>query len=99
MAAEDTAGGAALSLQNITKRYGDFVAARDLCIDIEPGEFVTLLGPSGSGKTTTLNMIAGFIDISDGEILLDGRPIGVLRLGAEPAGSVNSNRAGTPVSE
>jgi putative spermidine/putrescine transport system ATP-binding protein len=78
MAAEVTAVGAALNLRNITKRYGNFVAARDLCIDIEPGEFVTLLGPSGSGKTTTLNMIAGFIDISDGQILLDGRPIGDL---------------------
>ncbi len=71
--------GAALSLKGLTKRYGDFVAARDISIDIEPGEFVTLLGPSGSGKTTTLNMIAGFTEISDGEILMDERAIGDLR--------------------
>ena len=39
---------------------------------VRAGEFVTLLGPSGSGKTTTLNMIAGFTDVSTGEIMMDG---------------------------
>jgi putative spermidine/putrescine transport system ATP-binding protein len=70
---------AALSLRGLDKRYGDVVAVRDLWLDIQPGEFVTLLGPSGSGKTTTLNMIAGFVPSSAGEILMDGEPIDDLR--------------------
>jgi putative spermidine/putrescine transport system ATP-binding protein len=79
MSAEGKAVGAALSLQNLTKRYGDTVATQDVSIDIEPGEFITLLGPSGSGKTTTLNMIAGFVDLTEGEVLMDNQPIGNLR--------------------
>jgi putative spermidine/putrescine transport system ATP-binding protein len=47
----------------------------DLCLDIERGEFLTLLGPSGSGKTTTLMMLAGFEAPTSGEILLEGRPL------------------------
>lgn len=64
-----------LQLDNLCKRYGaiDAVAATNLAI--EQGEFVSLLGPSGCGKTTTLQMIAGFVDVSSGRILLDGRDI------------------------
>ena len=47
----------------------------DLDLDIERGEFLTLLGPSGSGKTTTLMMLAGFETPTAGEILLDGKPL------------------------
>ena len=42
------------------KTHNDFYAVKDCCLDIAPGEFITLLGPSGCGKTTTLRMIAGF---------------------------------------
>ncbi|KAB5624098.1 ABC transporter ATP-binding protein [Pseudomonas putida] len=64
-----------LQLDNLCKRYGaiDAVVATNLAI--EQGEFVSLLGPSGCGKTTTLQMIAGFVDVSSGRILLDGRDI------------------------
>ncbi|WP_130909122.1 ABC transporter ATP-binding protein, partial [Pseudomonas antarctica] len=64
-----------LQLNALSKRYGagDAVVATDLAV--EKGEFVSLLGPSGCGKTTTLQMIAGFVDVSSGQILLDGRDI------------------------
>ncbi|ANC04587.1 spermidine/putrescine ABC transporter ATPase [Pseudomonas putida] len=64
-----------LQLDNLCKRYGaiDAVVATNLAI--EQSEFVSLLGPSGCGKTTTLQMIAGFVDVSSGRILLDGRDI------------------------
>lgn len=65
--------GAAIELSGVTKRYGEAAPSVDrLDLDIRSGEFLTLLGPSGSGKTTTLNMIAGFADVSKGEIRMDG---------------------------
>ncbi len=59
-----------VELKNVTKRYGDAVAVRDLSLDIREGEFLTLLGPSGCGKTTTLRMIAGFVLPSSGVVWL-----------------------------
>lgn len=64
-----------LSLENLSKRFGDFVAVDSLGLDIERGEFVSLLGPSGCGKTTTLQMIAGLHQPSEGRIHLDGKDI------------------------
>ncbi|MBY8976631.1 ABC transporter ATP-binding protein [Rhodobacteraceae bacterium NNCM2] len=61
-----------VSIQNVSKFFGKFVAVENVSIDIEPGEFFCLLGPSGCGKTTLLRMIAGFETPSEGEILLDG---------------------------
>ncbi|CAH2598942.1 CP4-6 prophage; ABC transporter ATP-binding protein AfuC [Rhodovastum atsumiense] len=66
---------AALSLRSLGKRYGLASAVEDVTLDIEPGEMVVLLGPSGCGKTTTLRMIAGFVEASGGDILLDGHSI------------------------
>ena len=59
----------------VQKNYGAFQVVKDLNLDIHKGEFLTLLGPSGSGKTTTLMMLAGFENATDGEILIDDRPI------------------------
>ena len=56
----------------MTKRFGDFTAVSQMDLDIPRGEFFTMLGPSGCGKTTTLRMIAGFEDPSEGTVLLDG---------------------------
>jgi putative spermidine/putrescine transport system ATP-binding protein len=64
-----------LQLEKLTKRYAGVDAVLGVDLSIEKGEFVSLLGPSGCGKTTTLQMIAGFVDVSIGRILLDGRDI------------------------
>lgn len=66
--------GAALRLEGLTKRFGrvDNPAVDNVDLEIAPGEFMTFLGPSGSGKTTTLNMIAGFLSVTSGRILVDG---------------------------
>lgn len=64
-----------LQVQGVSKFFGNFRAVNDINLDIRNGEFLTLLGPSGSGKTTLLMMIAGFLDISKGDIALDGASI------------------------
>jgi putative spermidine/putrescine transport system ATP-binding protein len=63
-------------LANLTKHYGEVVAVAGIDLEIQPGEFFTMLGPSGSGKTTTLRMIAGFEDPSGGSVELAGRDVG-----------------------
>ena len=57
-------------LKGVRKSFGDFVALHELDLEIQEGEFLTLLGPSGCGKTTTLRLIAGFIEPTEGKILL-----------------------------
>ena len=69
---------AEVELRNVTKRFGDFTAVDDVLLQIQNGEFFSLLGPSGCGKTTTLRMIAGFELPTEGEIYLNGRPVGQL---------------------
>jgi len=64
-----------IEIRNVSKRFGDFHALRDVSVDIESGELVALLGPSGCGKTTTLRMIAGFLPPSEGTIEMDGAEI------------------------
>jgi putative spermidine/putrescine transport system ATP-binding protein len=60
----------------VRKTYdGETLVVRDFDLDVARGEFLTLLGPSGSGKTTCLMMLAGFEAVTEGEIVLDGRPI------------------------
>ncbi len=66
------AGHGAVELLNVTKRYGDVTAIKDLDLRVEDGEFLTLLGPSGCGKTTTLRLIGGFETPNRGEILIGG---------------------------
>jgi ABC-type Fe3+/spermidine/putrescine transport system ATPase subunit len=65
----------ALRLENLSQRYGDTLALKHATLDVEPGEFITLLGPSGSGKTTTLKIVAGFVQPDTGRVILDGQDL------------------------
>jgi spermidine/putrescine transport system ATP-binding protein len=62
-----------VTLTGVQKYYGDYHALRGITAEIGQGEFFSLLGPSGCGKTTLLRSIAGFEDLSEGQLLLDGR--------------------------
>jgi spermidine/putrescine transport system ATP-binding protein len=62
-------------LERVTKLFGDVAAVDDLSLDIEEGEFFSMLGPSGCGKTTTLRMIGGFEEPSYGTVYLGGRDV------------------------
>lgn len=62
-----------VQLVDVTKRYGATTAVDRFTADIADGEFITLLGPSGCGKTTTLRMVAGLVDPTDGQIRFDGQ--------------------------
>jgi len=59
-------------LKDLCKQFGDLIAVRDLTLEVQKGEFLTLLGPSGSGKTTTLRMIGGFETPTGGEVYIQG---------------------------
>jgi spermidine/putrescine transport system ATP-binding protein len=67
--------GEAIRIENVTKRFGQHVAVNDISLEIEQGEFFSMLGPSGCGKTTTLRMLAGFEVPSEGRIMLEGEPV------------------------
>ncbi|WP_120500739.1 ABC transporter ATP-binding protein [Roseovarius sp. EL26] len=62
-----------IEIQGVEKRFGSFVAVRNMNLNLREGEFFSLLGPSGCGKTTALRMIAGFQDHEEGEIRIDGQ--------------------------
>jgi len=64
-------GAPCVVLQSVTKRFGDVTAVDAIDLDIAEGEFFTMLGPSGCGKTTTLRMIAGFEEVTDGRLTID----------------------------
>ena len=64
-----------LKVENITKYYGDFKAVDDLSFTVNNGEIFGLLGVNGAGKTTTFRMIMGLLDITSGQITLDGKKI------------------------
>jgi len=78
----------AVDLAGVEKRFGDLVAVRHLDLQIEPGEFFSIIGPSGCGKTTTLRIIAGFEDPTAGRISVSGRDVTGVRPYRRPVNTV-----------
>jgi spermidine/putrescine transport system ATP-binding protein len=81
-------GSPSVELVAVTKRFDELVAVDDLTLELDPGEFFTLLGPSGCGKTTTLRMIAGFESPSEGEIRIEGADVAQLPPHRRPTNTV-----------
>ncbi|AFL69254.1 putative 2-aminoethylphosphonate ABC transporter ATP-binding protein [Sulfurospirillum barnesii] len=65
----------AITINNVTKRFDDFIALKKICLEVKKGELVCFLGPSGCGKTTLLRIIAGLEECDDGEIIQHGKVI------------------------
>ena len=61
-----------IEVKNVTKKYGKFIAVDNISFTIKEGEIIGLLGPNGAGKSTTMNMLTGFIEQTEGEIIIDG---------------------------
>ncbi|MBU0929400.1 MAG: ABC transporter ATP-binding protein [Spirochaetes bacterium] len=87
----------ALSVKNVTKRFGDFVAVDDVSLSVEDGKFFSILGPSGCGKTTLLRMIAGFYEQSGGTIELRGQDMTDVEPNKRPVNLVFQNLALFPM--
>ena len=77
-----------VELRSVSKRFGDLLAVDDLSLELTGGEFFTLLGPSGCGKTTTLRMVAGFEQPSEGEIRIEGADVAGLPAHRRPTNTV-----------
>jgi spermidine/putrescine transport system ATP-binding protein len=82
------AEGKDLHLENVTKRFGSFVAVDDLTLTVPEGSFFALLGPSGCGKTTTLRMVAGLEDPTLGRVLIGDEDVTQLRPYKRPVNTV-----------
>ncbi len=82
-----------VELHDITKRFGDYVAVDDLTLQVRDGEFFSLIGPSGCGKTTTLRMIAGFEQPTDGHIYIGGQAVEGIPAHNRPVNTVFQNYA------
>jgi ABC-type Fe3+/spermidine/putrescine transport system ATPase subunit len=79
--------------EGVFKKYGDFTAVRDLSITIESGALHFLLGPSGCGKTTTLRMLAGLENVTEGKITFDGKDVTKVPAAERGIGMVFQNYA------
>ncbi|MGK2954246.1 MAG: ABC transporter ATP-binding protein [Solirubrobacterales bacterium] len=82
------AGKGGVILEGVTKRFGAFEAVKEMDLEISDGEFFTMLGPSGCGKTTTLRMIAGFEQPTEGTVKIDGDDVAGLPAYKRPTNTV-----------
>ncbi|WP_423798016.1 ABC transporter ATP-binding protein [Neobacillus sp. SAB-20_R2A] len=82
-----------LCLENVVKTFNKTEVVKKMNLVIKQGELVSFLGPSGCGKTTTLNMIAGFLDVDGGKIVVDGKPVHLLPPNKREMGMVFQNYA------
>lgn len=73
-----------LSFRNVSKKYGSFSAVDDVCLEIDEGEFFTIVGPSGSGKSSLIRLLVGMDEISSGEIYLRNRRIDTVPANQRP---------------
>ena len=64
-----------IEVKNVTKKYGSHIAVDNISFDVKDGEVVGFLGPNGAGKSTTMNMITGFIEPTQGQIIINGNDI------------------------
>src|SRR4051794_30708001 len=64
-----------LDVRNVSKRFGNLVAVRDVSLAVQQGELRAIIGPNGAGKTTFFNMISGFLRPTTGTIAFDGRDV------------------------
>lgn len=83
----------AVELRNVVKRYGEFTAVKKMDLTVPENSFVTFLGPSGCGKTTTLRMIAGLTDITEGDLVIRDRRVNDLPIHKRNLGLVFQNYA------
>lgn len=74
-AIDDASGSAAVEVRGVHKSYGEVEALRDLSLSFPRGRLTSLLGPSGCGKTTLLKIVAGLIEATSGEVLVNGKPV------------------------
>lgn len=88
---------AAITLDHVSVRFGSFTAVDDASLQIAPGEFFSFLGPSGCGKTTLLRTISGFVEPSEGRVLLEGRDMRGIGPNKRPTALIFQNLALFPM--
>ncbi len=89
--------GVGVDLENLWIRFGDFVAVRDANVHINGGDFFSFLGPSGCGKTTILRAISGFLDPSEGRVLIGGKDMAGIGPNKRPTALIFQNLALFPL--
>jgi len=91
------ADGVGVDLDNVWIRFGDFVAVREANVAIDGGDFFSFLGPSGCGKTTILRAVSGFLDPSEGRVLIGGRDMAGIGPNKRPTALIFQNLALFPL--
>ena len=89
--------GVAVDLENITIRFGDFTAVKDANVSINGGDFFSFLGPSGCGKTTILRAVSGFLEPSEGRVLIGGNDMAGIGPNKRPTALIFQNLALFPL--